>query len=269
MTTFDDLCSSDTKRLLDTIREGTARLRGMAQSIDIRWDPTTPDPRKLHNNYARNLVACYSTKMADLSEAALLALQSLNYLVYALCGRAMLETVATLHYYVTHEYARLLAKPSIDSDGLRKLVELDDQHLRGTRFDWESLLAGDYSTLMRDARARRQQRGNKGSSSNAKRPTTAKPVRIGDCIDRWAEEHDGVRVVYELLCDLVHPNMGSNLLVASIDSHDLYFTKHKGRPVGHTIFEQTLPLIVSVTHKPFGDDLVRLMATIWHDDELH
>jgi hypothetical protein len=75
-------------------------------------------------------------------------------------------------------------------------------------------------------------------------------------------------VVYNLFCDLVHPNVGSSLLVASIKQGGLYFDPLKGNSIGAEVFDQTLALLLSVTHKPFADDLLFLMATMWADDEI-
>jgi hypothetical protein len=68
-------------------------------------------------------------------------------LIYALCGRALLETTATLRYYLMQEYRPLLdaAAGSVD---LKKLLAVDDRHLRGTRFDWESFIFRDYAKLI-------------------------------------------------------------------------------------------------------------------------
>ena len=61
---------------------------------------------------------------------------------------------------------------------------------------------------------------------------------------------------------------GSSFLVASTNDKGLYFTPSKGRSVGSDIFEQSFPILVSVTQKPFGEYLSMLMRTIWPDNEL-
>jgi len=71
-----------------------------------------------------------------------------------------------------------------------------------------------------------------------------------------------------LFCDLVHPNIGSSFLVASIYNEQMYFKPTEGRSVGEDIFQQSFPILVSVTQKTFGAHLVMLMSTIWLDDEI-
>jgi hypothetical protein len=82
----------------------------MAENLNFPWDPTQDDLRKLHNNYARNLITCYVSKFSNLSEAILYSIENENYLVYALAGRALIETTAILRYYVIHQYKPLLDK---------------------------------------------------------------------------------------------------------------------------------------------------------------
>ena len=96
----------------------------------------------------------------------------------------------------------------------------------------------------------------------------AEQVNVLTCIEKWAEETPEVLIAYNLFCDLVHPNIGSSFLVASINDKDLYFTPSKGKSVGADIFEQSFPILVSVTQKPFGEYLLMLMGTIWQEDEL-
>lgn len=107
---FNDLCSERSQKLLAEFREGTRHLSELAQDLDIPWDRTINDPRRLHNSYVMNLLACYAGKTADLSESLLNALDRFDYFTYALCGRALIETVATLRYYIIHQYKPLIDK---------------------------------------------------------------------------------------------------------------------------------------------------------------
>ncbi|MCL0041274.1 hypothetical protein M1N08_00795 [Dehalococcoidia bacterium] len=268
---FEETCSKQVLELLSSFREGTHHLSQMAQKLDIPWDPkATSDPRRLHNSYVRNLVCCYASKVADLSQSILAALSRFDYLTYALCGRALIETVANLRYYVVHRYKPLLDKGNLLPADVESLISIDDQHLRGTRFDWEAFLFRNYSKLKQDTVRQLTKRKSKGQQgrSQVSEENTRQQVNVITCIEKWAEETPEILIAYNLFCDLVHPNMGSNFLVASMGSGKLYFSKHKGGMIGHRIFEQSFPILVSATHKPFGQFLTMLMATIWHDDEL-
>ena len=153
---------------------------------------------------------------------------------------------------------------------MESLISIDDQYLRGTRFDWDAFLFRNYSKLKQDAVRQLTKRKSKGQQGRwqVSEEITRQQVNVITCIEKWAEETPEILIAYNLFCDLVHPNMGSNFLVASIGSGKLYFTKNKGQMVGNQVFEQSFPILVSATHKPFGQLLTTLMATCWQDNEL-
>jgi hypothetical protein len=101
--------------------------------------------------YARNLITSYVSRFADLSRGLLNAVEAKNYLVYALTGRSLLEIAATLRYYICQKYKPLFDKGAFGLEDYKSLIEIDDQHLRGTRFDWESFLFCRYAQLKADA----------------------------------------------------------------------------------------------------------------------
>jgi hypothetical protein len=253
---------------LTMFRQGTKHLSAMAAKMEVCWNPNESNPRRLHNLYARNLITCYVAKFAELSSSIIDAVEKGQYLTYALCGRSLIEHAATLRYYALHRYPPLFGKGEVD---VNQLIEVDDQHLRGGKFDWEAFLAGDYQKLWSVA-AEKSRVQAKGKSQQKKawhdlgtQPTV---VRIGDCIKSWAAVSPGVGVVYDLFCDMVHPNIGSTFLVASVGPSGLYFSKNRGESVGKRIFEQSFPMLVSATQKPFGEFLAILTGTILADAEL-
>jgi hypothetical protein len=75
-------------------------------------------------------------------------------------------------------------------------------------------------------------------------------------------------VVYDLFCDMVHPNISSTFLVASVGPDGLDFAKNRGKSLGRRVFERSFPMLLSATQKPFGEFLAVLMSTIWDEDEL-
>jgi hypothetical protein len=250
-------------------RNGTAHLNALAAKTQICWYPDETNPRRLHNLYARNLFTCYVAKLSDLCSSILTAIDQDNYLTYALCGRALIENAAVLRYFIVNKYQPLFGRGGVD---MKKLIEIDDQHLRGSRFDWEAFFKGDYSRLM--AVAAEKSGGDRQvplGKNTAGKPANGTPsvIRIGECIRDWAAASPATGVLYDLFCDMVHPNIGSSFLVASASSQGgLYFSKHKGTSIGRRIFEQSFPLLVSGTQKPFGEYLSILLRTIWDEDEV-
>ena len=213
--------------------------------------------------YARNLICAYVSKFSDLSTSILHAVEHDDFLTYALCGRALIEATATLRYYVLYQYKPLLDKDSLDACAFKKLIEIDDRHLRGGRFDWESFLFRRYSKLKADAIQHLKDKTDK-----KKKPIVSEQVNVLTCIEKWSAETPEVLIAYNLFCDLVHPNVGSTFLIASTFEDNLYFSKFRGEPVGRQIFAQSFPILISITHKPFGEYLLILMGTIWQDNEL-
>src|ERR1022692_4002929 len=96
--------SVQTTKVLEIFTKGTSLLCQIADGLDTHWQPELEDPRRLHNSYIQNLVGAYVSKYAELSRAIVAALEREDYLVYALCGRALIETVANLRYYVVYQY---------------------------------------------------------------------------------------------------------------------------------------------------------------------
>jgi hypothetical protein len=253
--------------LIDMLGKGTQHLVKMAEGLEFPWNPNLEDLRKLHNMYARNLITSYVSRFADLSNGIILAIERSNFLTYALCGRALIETTAILRYYLVEQYKPLLDKGTLNNNDFARLIEIDDRHLRGGKFDWESFLFKRYSKLKTDAVTRIAGKGKK-QTPPSKGDILPQQVRIGSCVESWAREMPEVLIAYNLFCDLVHPNIGSSFLVASTQSEALYFSRFRGEPVGRAIFEQSFPILLSVTQRPFGSYLALLMGTIWQDNEL-
>lgn len=123
-----------------------------------------------------------------------------------------------------------------------------------------------YAKLKEDAL--KQLQNKKAKQKHVAESILQEQVNVMTCIEKWAENTPEVLIAYNLFCDLVHPNIGSSFLVASTSDEGLYFSRFKGELVGKSIFEQSFPILLSVTHKPFGDFLLLLMGTIWQDDEV-
>lgn len=262
------IAPGDTGALLEALKAAASHLEAMARKLEFPWDPTLTDPRKLHTMYVRNLVCAYVSKYSELTTSIVIAAKHDNFLVYALCGRALIESVATLRYYVRQKYTPLMAKGALNCHDMEELIRIDDAHLRGSRFNWEAFLFKQYSKLKDEVVSQLREKKGKVKVSTPQEAIIAQQVNVLTCIEKWAEETPEVMIAYNLFCDLVHPNIGSAFLVASTTKdHKLYFTRSRGRCVGRDIFEQSLPILASVAHKPFGEYLTLLIATGWSEDE--
>ena len=123
-----------TADLVALLQRGTAGLINMAKGMEIAWDPASGDPRRVHNMYVRNLVTSYVNRFSELSNGVLIGLDNRDYLIYALCGRSLIETAAILRYYMLREYKPILDRKTLVAADMKKLIDIDDRHLRGTGF---------------------------------------------------------------------------------------------------------------------------------------
>ena len=145
---------------------------------------------RVHNMYVRNLVTSYVSRFSELCNGVVAALERGDFLVYALCGRALIETTAILRYYVMRKYKPLLDKKILSGDGMKTLIEIDDRHLRGTGFDW----GGIHVPPLFEAQRRR---GHKRSGRRAELGAMPGQIPIGRCIDSWSKETSSVGVAYD------------------------------------------------------------------------
>lgn len=254
-----------TTELVEIFRQGNLHLSEMVENLDFPWTPGETEPRRLHNLYARCLITSYVSKFTQLSDGLLYSYENQKYLIYAQTGRALIELTATLRYYVVTQYMPILDKGSVSREDMQKLLEIDLRHLGGGRFDWKSFVFEDYEKLTKDCIDKIT---SKRRSNTDEGPEYIEQVNVKTCIDKWALKEPGVMIAYDLFCDLVHPNIGSSFLVSSANKNGLYFSTSKGVSVGIGIFEQSFPLLLSITAKVFGDYLAVMMGTIWHDDQL-
>lgn len=162
--------------------------------------PETNDPRDFLNAYIDFGLAVYSTKLLQLYEAVAHAIEHEHYLVYAQCGRAILENIATLRYYSCHadlvDASDAWKSSNLTDSILRKANETLDRFVRGNRFSWEAFIEGRMDQLTKIPHQEHLTQINSTS-----------------CLQKWFKKSPKFESLYDLFCDLVHPNLGSNLLV--------------------------------------------------------
>ncbi len=250
--------------IIELLNQSTSSLKKMREKMEYYWDPKEENPLRLHNMYARSLISAYVSKYEQLCRVIINCQNDEQFLLYALSGRSLIESVATLRYYVLYKYKPLFDKGQLTALDMKELIEIDDRHLRGGRFDWESYLLKNYRKLKNDAQDYLIEK-----KSKQKKQVDAinyEQINVLTCIGKWAKTTPEVLIAYNLFCDLVHPNIGSAFLVASMKDNHLYFTPSGDISVGKEIFNQSLPLLLSVI-KPFGEYLIILMGTIWTENE--
>jgi len=201
---------------------------------DVRWNPTAENLRDRFNNHIDSLLAAQVSKFALLAENLTWSVNRGDFLAYGLVGRALIEHAAVLRYYLADQIDPFLKgsiqRGYVTQEEIANLIDILDKHLRGGRFDWGAFLTGDVEAL-----------------SNDDASSLLRQVNVKTCIDSWATETASVRILYNLFCDLVHPNVGSSLLVMKQWPDGIGFGAKGGRQFGVDIFDRTFAGLVMVT----------------------
>jgi len=252
-------------RYLDAFEQGARHLQAMCPHVAVAFEPPNA-PRALHNHYVDLLLATYLAKYSLFAEQLVSGLNRFDLLAYGAAARGLLEMTAVLRHYVIRKYKPILdAGTATGTVDLRELITLHDQHLRGTRFDWDAFATGDLSALIKEAQIRLTSNRNAQSEIGAIR---SKQVNVNTCIEHWAREAPIVLVLYDLLCDLVHPNLGRALAAASSEGGRLVFGRVTEHVAAMNVFDHTFPWLVSACMKSFGDYFEMLMFSKYTSDEL-
>ncbi len=160
----------------------------------------TNDPVAHFNSYIDFGISTYAAKLLELFESVELSIENEKYVIYAQSGRAILENVATLRYYSMHPDISTASEAwktkSLTDPLLRTANATLDRFLRGSRFSWDAFIEGRFSDL----------------TKTPDQPDLAQ-VNSTTCLQKWFKESPKLESLYDLFCDLVHPNLGSNLLV--------------------------------------------------------
>jgi len=226
---------AETKPLLDQFSL-LARELAEKPSTRVFWNPPPSDIRRLLNHHIDVVWASHVSKFALLAKAIIQSANDLNFLEYGLVGRSLIEHTAVLRHHLVDRANPILEKATnagmTTFEDISELVGILDTLHRGGAFDWKSLLTGDVERL------------------RTRKPTDLpRPARIRDCIDSWKREDPSIGVLYGLFCDLVHPNVGTNLLVMKQWPEGIGFGGHDGRLFGVDLFERTIVVLAAIMNR--------------------
>ena len=170
--------------------------------------PQAQNPQEFFNAYVDFSLSIYAAKLSQLYQAVAHAIEHEQYLVYAQCGRAILENIATLRYYSRHRDLATASETwksgSLTDPILRKANETLDRFARGNRFSWDAFIEGRFDELTKIPHQEHQEQVNSLT-----------------CLQQWFKESPKLEHLYDIFCDLVHPNLGSNLLVLGVRNSKL------------------------------------------------
>ncbi|MDJ0716521.1 MAG: hypothetical protein QNJ54_20295 [Prochloraceae cyanobacterium] len=234
--TFSEQVSNQVTPLLNQFEEISLSLAARSNE-EVIWKP----PENLHellDHYLETLSVVYLKKYSVFSQCLIQVLNEENYLLYGLVGRSIIEHTAILRYYITSKMLPLaedvVADGKITESEIEELIQLLDRHLAGRRFDWDNFLA-DYLQKIKGLKP-----------ESGVQPTQ---VNILTCLEKWGRENPKIIHLYELFCDLVHPNLGSTLLITRLLDEQLVLGGSRGIPVGLEIFNRTFAELLKLFHE--------------------
>ncbi len=194
---------------------------------EVIWQPPE-NLQELLDHYLDTLSIVYLKKYSVFSQCLIQVLNEENYLLYGLIGRAIIEHTAVLRYYVTSKMLPLahevVADGIVTDSEIEELIQWLDKHLAGRRFDWNTYLADHFQHI-----------------KGLKTEPMVQPAQVNilTCLEKWGRENQSIIHLYELFCDLVHPNLGSTLLITRVLDNRLIVGGERGKPLGQEIFNRT------------------------------
>jgi hypothetical protein len=178
--------------------------------------------------------------------------------------RAIVEIIATLRYLLVNRVHPIIqemtAAGQYDLGHVRRLIIEEDVHLRGTRFDWLEFFESGFRPL-NERYSEWLREKKKDKSAKKWKPNQAPPVEqvnVATCLEKWADAEPGVGVLYDLLCDMVHPNIGSAMSITVPEEAGIRFKVRDPASEGVKLFQYSFPAFMSLT----GQEQVRLFQAL-------
>ena len=202
---------------------------------NLMWSPIDKDSHNLYDHYLEAILTVYINKYYTLCKSLIQVLNEENYLLYGLIGRSLIEHTAILRYYVTGKMVPLvemaLEDGKVTTEEVETIIPWLEKHLMGNRFDWGDFLV-DYFDELDNLKP-----GNILKNSQ---------VNVLTCLQKWIEEEQSIHNLYALFCDLVHPNLGSTLLISNVVDNQICIGGHSGDAIALEIVNRTFKQVLSI-----------------------
>ncbi len=208
-------------------------------------------PYEVIRTHLKFLYAQHQAKYAELTGALIDSVNNKEYLLFALCGRSLLELTAMLRFYIKklEPVIRKTTETGIVTHEQQKLIiDILDSQARGGRFNWIEFYAGNRVRFAEKLVEARKKKGGKDvnqNSATALDKITPKQVNVLTTIEQWGKDVPLVSLAYEYFCELVHPNVGNNFLVMGSKSGTLVIGKSSTKNVARSFCEEGIPMIAS------------------------
>lgn len=246
------LVSEETKRTMQVLAKSIATAERALESYradqSAHFSGDADNVLKEAQEAARLIVAMNWTKAILFSRSIVQSLNDGNLLLSFHALRGYVELVAALRYTVkraTPIVQEAAATGQITAEQARQLANHLNLLLHGGRFNWATYFEqGAKGVIDRRQVKRSKEERQKFEFNN---------LRIAKCVDDWAKETPAAEFIYDYLCELVHPNKGSNLILLSeIDGKATFDAKGNGS-LALVILNGIFPAAVSMCLRTMGD----------------
>ncbi|MDQ5936870.1 MAG: hypothetical protein QG574_4210 [Cyanobacteriota bacterium erpe_2018_sw_21hr_WHONDRS-SW48-000092_B_bin.40] len=207
--------SGRTGETMRSTEEELAKTYSFLESRHSRWSFPSAKPKETHNMYLNTVIRSSKLKFYLLNSSIIRAINEGDFLTYGFAGRALIELTALLRYYLKEKLKPAFEKARATDFGdseMNSLVEIEERLLRGGRFDWSKFFAKKFEELIVEAKQAKDKRGKTSDPLSLAQPEA---INIKTVIERWSKEQPVVEVIYDMFCDMVHPNYGSMLCIAT------------------------------------------------------
>jgi hypothetical protein len=248
------------RRCQQAIAETWSALDSLTE--ELVFPPPPDDILIVHKNHVTAILASTGVKYVSLTISLIEAVNKFDFLTYALAARSIVETVATLRYLLVEKLDPIIRHMTgaITPEQVKQLLAEEDAYLRGTRFDWNEFLENDFHPLNeRYAEWLEEKKKDKNAKKwKPGRTSLIEQVSTATCLEKWARIEPGIGVLYDLLCDMVHPNIGSVMSIMVTDKEQIRFKVRHPSSGGFRLFLSSFPVFMKLT----GEERTILMERL-------
>jgi hypothetical protein len=273
-----EIAHPDVQKIMDEIPIAIKHAERAVLLFDHCFDLHKLDSREQDfpqwfNQYVDAIFASSLSKYVTVNKGMIESANRYDFLSYALAGRSMIETTATIRYYLKKHIMPLVEASvrtgKISANESQTLLNHLHRLLVGTRFDWDSFLTEGFKTLTENYsdQVKRKNRGKNAGTWEAN-PLKYEQINAATCLQAWAKEDPKIGVLYDLFCDMVHPNFGSTLCVAIITENGVKFSPKTQESFGLRLFMMSYGPLQTLVGKEFANCISVIPSLKYTQDEL-
>jgi hypothetical protein len=260
-----DAVTEESRRNMEAFAQALVHAEGILReyhsTIPAHMKVSYPDEMTAIRESSRLIFTLTWTKAVLFSRAIIDQVNEGNLLAAFQSLRAYAELVATGRFKVKQIIPHIDAaveKGTLSRDAARTVLSNLSTLLHGGRFNWQLYFQEGPKAVLDRKRAKKTKEERRKFETNS--------LRVGPCIERWAQDEPAVEFIYDYLCDLVHPNKGSNLIILVEREGKVVFDASARSQMGWDIFERIFPYAASMCLKAMGE-FQPIFALLGSEDE--